>query len=207
MSVPNKQVVEKYLKVVRIAAEGSGNEANIAKDKVKDLIDRYPDLPFHAASYAAESMVKNKMEEAQRVAVAAGRKVAPSDFQGLLDGLLSRTGEIIGHQLSETMEKASQQLVTRLSDFSEDVMSYEPANVYERGNFADQLQRIAEELDPDDNCVEIGTFEDGEEYLRIELTLPAGLIDAINARAEHKQLFTEWLLSHDEDTMEITDEQ
>jgi hypothetical protein len=195
---PDEKVIGKYLKAVRVAAEGSGPEANTAKEIVKKLIDKYPNLPFHAAAKAADDAMHDRVKQAEQAARAAGVAVAPSDMQGLLDGLLARTSSIVGSQLSASMEAATKRVLGDIEGYVQEVFGdqFKSDNVYLRDNLDlyEVLDSLAETMDPDDNMIALDEMEDGEPVIRIEISLPLSLVEAAMATDINKVKLLDWLL-------------
>lgn len=210
MSAPNKKTIDKYLKAVRIAAESpEPEEASTAKEIVKKLIDKHPDLPFHAAAQAAEAAVQDRMKDVQAAAAAAGREVTPGAYQGLLDGLMERTASILGTKLSQAMDSAVNDLIEGAEGFMENPTPLEqmlPENPYLRKGIDRALNDLADELDPDDNSIAIEELEDGAEIVRIEISIPIDLADAVlGGNAETHLAFVNFLfgpIAEDDDTDE-----
>jgi hypothetical protein len=208
-SAPDKKTIDKYLKAVRIAAESpEPAEAETAKGIVKNLIDKHPDLPFHAVAQTAEAAVQDRMKDVQAAAQAAGAKVAPGEYQGLLDGLLARTTDILGTKLAQTMDAAVANLMEGAEGFMDEPTLQEqmlPENPYERIPMEQALEELGDELDPEDNAIAIEELEDGSEIVRIEISIPIDLADAILGGSEEAHsTFVHWLFGPiaEEDTEE-----
>jgi hypothetical protein len=175
-------------------------------------MDKYPNLPFHAAAMAAEDMAAERMKGVKSAAAAAGVEVLGGQASGILDGLLARTGSIIGKKLSEAMEQATSDLIEGVEGFVDEASfrdSFMPNNQYlVDGSITDHLDHLAERLDEDDNCLDIYEDEEtGEEFLRLEMSFPIELLEAIMQRDKFKVEFVDWLTEsfHDDDTDEEDD--
>jgi hypothetical protein len=213
MSAPvPKKKIEMYLKVVRLAAEAEGGEQQAAKETLKKLLDKHPNIAFEAARHAAEEYARGRVAEAQKVAVAAGASLTPeTPMKGLLNSLLERTASIIGDRAVSMAERVSDELLGDLvasDDYSPEAPmdAYLPANKYLRGkSIAAHLDELIDVLEADENRLDIEYDDDGNEYLRIEMTIPIDLVEAILSRPENKQEFVDWLTDglYDDNSEEV----
>lgn len=210
-------IIEKYLKVANLAADGSSaGEGKAARETLKKLLDKYPRLPVEAARYLAAEEMRKAQElgksMAREKANDLGRKYtasAPDALGDALRHLFTRTVDAVGEKLTKETQKA-------IDDFWDE---FDPVNPLEsimgkkRNPYLNiPIEEALEELlenDAEDN--DLGVEEDeetGQQFFRIELSIPIEMVEAIITSDDSKVALVDWLTQglFDEDEDEDLDD-